>query len=188
MITEVVKPYALDQCKSNKNAFGPAFFDQHLLVVREYGLKLAPVLGADAEIVELAAYLHDLAAVGDITVIPKHHLLGADLARNLLAQQNYSSDRIERVARCIVAHTSPVRMDAGAPEEVCVSNADAISQIVRPVYWLNYVFGVRRFDFEAGRGWYRQRLDSNWSQLIPQARDLIEPEYRFARDLMSRAG
>ncbi len=187
-MVEMIREHVLIACKSDENAFGPAFFDQHLLVVREYGLKLAAVFSADAEIVELAAYMHDLAAIGDITLIPKHHLLGADVARGLLTEIHYPADRIERVARCITSHSAPVQIGAGAPEEVCVSNADAISQIVRPVYWLNYVFGIRRFDFETGRGWYRQRLDSNWNQLIPQARTLIEAEYQFARDLMSRAG
>jgi uncharacterized protein len=185
---ETIREHVLIACQSDENAFGPAFFEQHLLVVREYGLKLAAVFSADAEIVELAAYMHDLAAIGDITLIPKHHLLGADVARELLAEIHYPADRIERVARCIAAHSAPVQIGAGAAEEVCVSNADAMSQIVRPVYWLNYVFGVRRFDFEAGRGWYRQRLDSNWSQLIPQARAMIEPDYRFTHDLLNRAG
>jgi hypothetical protein len=188
MILDVVREHVLTACTSDENAFGPAFFEQHLQVVCEYGLKLAAVLNADAEIVELAAYMHDLAAIGDITVIPRHHLLGADLARELLPELRYPADRIERVARCIAGHSSPVQIGAGAAEEVCVSNADAISQIVRPVYWLHYAFGVRRFDFETGRGWYRQRVESNWSQLIPQAQAMIESDYRFARDLMSRAG
>lgn len=188
MIAETARQYVLDQCRSSRNAFGPAFFEQHLLVVREYGLKLAAVLDADAEIVELAAYLHDLAAIGDIAVIPKHHLLGADLARRVLQQHNYPPDRIERVARCITSHSAPVQIGNGAPEEVCLSNADAMSQIARPVYWLHYAFHVRQFGFETGLGWYRQRVDSNWSQLIPQARDMIEPEYRFARDLLTRPG
>jgi uncharacterized protein len=183
-ITETIREHVLDQCKSDRNAFGPAFFEQHLLVVLEYGRKLAVVSDADAEIVELAAYLHDLAAVGDITIIPRHHLLGADLARNVLEENNYPSERIERVARCITSHSAPVQVGGGLPEEVCVSNADAMSQIARPVYWLYYVFRVRQFDFETARAWYRQRVDSNWSQLIPQARDMIEQEYRLAKDLL----
>ena len=63
MITETVREYVLDACKGSSNAFGPAFFEQHLLVVREYSGRLAQALGAEAEIVELAAWLHDIAAV-----------------------------------------------------------------------------------------------------------------------------
>jgi uncharacterized protein len=184
MMIETARQYVLDRCGSDKNVFGPAFFEQHLLVVRAYALKLAAALGADAEIVELASYLHDLAAVGDISLIPEHHLLGADLAREFLRQHGCPSDRIEGVARCIASHSAPVQRGDGSPEEVCVSNADAMSQIVRPVYWLYYAFQVRRFDFETGRAWYRQRVDDNWNRLIPQARDTVEAEYRFTRDLL----
>lgn len=76
----------------------------------------------------------------------------------------------------------------GVTDRVCVSNADAMSQIARPVYWLSDAFRVRQFDFETGREWYRQRVDSNWSQLIQPARDMIEQEYRFTRDLLKLPG
>ncbi len=184
MILEVIRDQVLNRCRSDANAFGPAFFAEHLLVVREYGLKLAAVLGADAEIVELAAYLHDLAAIDDIAVIPRHHLLSADMAREVLQQHRYPPERIERVAQCIASHPAPVPIGAGTPEAVCVSHADAISQIVRPVYWLYYVFAVRHFEFEAARTWYRQRVESNWTQLIPPARNMIERQYQLARDLL----
>jgi uncharacterized protein len=186
-IVASIKEYVLSECRSSKNVFGPAFFEEHLLVVLEYGRRLAAVLDADAEIVELAAYLHDLAAIGDIALIPKHHLLGADLARQVLQRHNYPPARIERVAQCVASHSAPVQVGGGSPEEVCISNADAMSQIARPVYWLYYVFRVRQFDFETARTWYRQRVDSNWSQLIQPAKDMIEKEYRLAKDLLQES-
>jgi len=183
-VVDAAREYILGECRSSRNAFGPAFFGEHLLIVREYALRLAAILDADAEIVELAAYLHDMAAIADISVIPKHHILGAGLARSFLQEHKYPSERIERVAQCVASHSAPVQMGKGSPEEVCVSNADAMSQIARPVYWLYYVFRVRQFEFEAARTWYRQRVDSNWNQLIQPARDMIEKEIRLATDLL----
>ncbi len=184
MITEVVREYVLNECNNSRNAFGPAFFDRHLLVVREYGSLLAKTLGADAEIVELAAYLHDLAAVRDITTVSRHPMAGAEIARGILQEHGYPSERVERVARCIISHSSPVQVGGGLPEEVCLSNADAISQIVKPVYWLYYVFRVRQSGFTEGRDWLLRRVESNWTALIQPARDLIETEYRQARELL----
>jgi hypothetical protein len=60
-----------------------------------------------------------------------------------------------------------------------------MSQIARPIYWLYYAFRVRQFDFETARNWYRQRVENNWSQLIPQAKGLIEAEYRLSHDLLA---
>ncbi len=54
MITAAVREYVLKECSNGDNAFGPGFFDQHLAVVVEYAGRLAEVLGADPEIVELA--------------------------------------------------------------------------------------------------------------------------------------
>jgi len=45
--------------------------------VQEYGGLLAKTLDADTEIVELAAYLHDIAAVQNYTSLPRHPAVGA---------------------------------------------------------------------------------------------------------------
>lgn len=178
MITEAAREYVFNECNSSRNAFGPAFFDEHLSVVVEYAKQLAGILGADLEIVELAGWLHDLSAIQDFTALPKHPLLSAEIARKILQERGYPSERIERVATCIASHSAPVQIGSGLIEEVCVSNADAMSQIVKPAYWFYYVFRVRQFGFAEGRDWLRQRVETNWAALIPPARAIIEKQYR----------
>jgi uncharacterized protein len=184
MMVETIREYVRGECSSSKNAFEPVFFEQHLSVVTEYAKRLGGVLGADLEIIELAAWLHDLSAVQDITALPKHPGLSAEIARKLLGEKGYPPERIDRVARCIASHSVPVQVGGGLPEEVCVSNADAMSQIVKPSYWLYYVFRVRQFGFVEGRNWLRQRVETNWAALIPQAREIIENEYRLVRQAL----
>jgi uncharacterized protein len=185
MITEAVREYVFNECNSSKSAFGPAFFDHHLLVVREYSGLLAKALGADPEIVELAAYLHDIAAVQDITPLPKHPVLSAEIARKLLQEDGYPSERAERVAKCIMSHSAPMQIRGGPVEEVCLSNADTMSQIVKPVYWLYFAFRIRQLGFAEGREWLRQRVENNWAPLIPPARAIIEKEYSRTRELLT---
>jgi len=185
MIVEAIREYVAGSCMSGRNTFGPAFFEQHLLVVRGYGGLLAKALGADEKIVELAAYLHDIAAVQDITALPRHPVLSADVARKVLQENDYPAERIERVAQCIVFHAAPIRLGNGSLEEVCLSNADAMSQIIKPAYWLYYVFRVRQFGYAEGRDWLRQRVESNWAALIPPARAIIEKEYDRTRELLT---
>ncbi len=128
-----IRDFVCSQCQQNENIFGSSFFDQHLAVVAEYAGILAKRLGADGEIVELAAYLHDLSAVRDASTLPDHANSSAALARRLLTEHGRPQDLVERVARSIAAHSHPVPIGGGSPEEVCVSNADAIAQIVRPL-------------------------------------------------------
>ncbi|NLH42213.1 MAG: HD domain-containing protein [Planctomycetes bacterium] len=177
MIVDEIRDYVAGECKSGRNAFGPAFFDEHLSVVARYAVELGGTLGADLEIVELAAWMHDLSAVQDFAVLPKHAALSAEIARKMLQERGYPAERIERVAACIASHSTPIQIGSGLLEEVCVSNADAISQIVKPSYWHYYIFKVRGFGFTEGRDWLRQRVASHWVALIPEARSLIETQY-----------
>lgn len=184
MITETIREYVLAECNSDKDALGRAFFDQHLTVVVGYAKSLAGVLGADLEIVELAGWLHDIAAVRDIATLPKHPVLGAGIARSVLGQNSYPSDRIDRVARCILAHSVPVQIGRGMPEEVCLSNADAMSQITKPAYWLYFVFRIRQLGYDEGKAWLLRRVESNWAALVQPARDIIEKDYRRAKEVL----
>jgi uncharacterized protein len=184
MIIDVMKEYVAGECKSDRNAFSPAFFDEHLAVVAKYAVELGRTLGADLEIVELAAWMHDLSAVQDFAALPRHAALSAEIARKMLPERGYPAERIERVAACIASHSVPIQIGGGSLEEVCVSNADAISQIIKPSYWHYYIFKVRQFGFVEGRDWLRQRVASHWAALIPQARALIEREYAQVGDML----
>jgi hypothetical protein len=128
MITEAVREYTFNECNSSKNAFGPAFFEQHLSVVVEYEKRLGGTVGADLEIIDLAAWLHDLSAVQDFAALPKHPILSAEIARRVLQENHYPPERIERVPKCIVSHSSPIQLGGGTVEEVCLSNLCPIIQ------------------------------------------------------------
>jgi uncharacterized protein len=184
MILKAMREHVFSMCNSGKNAFGPAFFEEHLAVVVEYAKRLGQTLGADLEIVELAGWLHDIAAVHDIAALPRHPILSAEIARKVLQEHGYPPERSERVAKCIAAHSVPVQMGHGRPGEVCVSNADAMALIVKPAYWFYYVYHVRQLGFAEGRDWLRQRVESNWAAMIPPARSIIEQEYHQVRELL----
>jgi len=183
MITKIAHDHVSGLCRAKENLFGPLFFEEHIMVVAYYAKKLAELLGANAEIVELAAYLHDISAISDFKTLSEHPAIGAATAAEFLKLNGYPAAKIEKVKECIVSHSLPRAKGKGALEEVCVSNADAISQIIKPAYWLYYIFSVRKFDFEAGRDWYRARIESHRKAMIPEALSLIQDEYTLARTL-----
>jgi hypothetical protein len=80
-------------------------------------------------------------------------------------------------------HSKPIQIGDGPLEAVCVSNADAISQIIRPAYWTYYIFSVRKISFEQGREWYSLRIKENWDSLIQPAKDMIREEYDHMKAL-----
>lgn len=174
---ESIKAMTYDLCKSGDNRFGAAFYEQHILLNEKYAHRLADILNADKEILSLAAYLHDIAAISDFSTLSEHHLAGAEKAGKILRDKGYPEPVINKVKKCIETHSVPLALGEGSIEEVCFSNADAITQIVNPVYWLYYAFSVRSFSFDEGKRWYYERVTSHWNKLIEPAKDLIDAEY-----------
>jgi uncharacterized protein len=185
MTTNDVRDFAANECLKPGNLLSPAFFDQHILPVADFGRGLATQIGADCEIVEISAYLHDISAVQDIASMPVHNVDSARIAAELLTKGNYPPQSVERVQQCIRAHTVPLHLGEASLEEVCISNADAVAQIARLPYWLYFAFVVRKLGFSEGREWLRARVETNWNALIEPARRLIEKEYKLAHDCLN---
>jgi uncharacterized protein len=73
----------------------------HAFRVRDLSLHIAQVIGADAEVVQAAALLHDL---GHITGRAQHAQRGASLAADLLSNCGFPADKVRSVASCIERH------------------------------------------------------------------------------------
>lgn len=185
MIKELVKNYVHEECKKPNNMFGTGFFEEHVLIVADFSKRLAEKISADIEIVELSSYLHDIAAVQDIKALPTHSTLSAEAADKMLSSNGYDCERIEAVKRTIITHTTPLKLSEASPEEVCLSNADAMSQITKPAYWLYFVFSIRNLSYGDGCKWIRARVENNWKALIEPAKEMIEKEYLLVKELLS---
>jgi hypothetical protein len=107
----------------------------------------------------------------------------AEIAEKILEDKSFNSEKIETIKKCIITHSKPIQIGDGPLEAVCVSNADAISQIIRPVYWMYYIFSVRKMNFEQGREWYSLRIKENWDSLVQPAKDMIREEYDHMKAL-----
>ena len=73
---------------------------EHVKAVVATAIRLAELTGADREIVEAAAWLHDIAKVRG----EKHAITGAKVAVTLLVNTDFPSKKIKGVAKCIAEH------------------------------------------------------------------------------------
>lgn len=154
------------------------------MVVAGCALRMAPSLHADPEIVELAAYLHDLSAVYDPGTLPDHAKSSAGLAGRLLAERDYPAGKLAGVATAITLHSAPLQIGAAPPEAVCLSNADAVARILRPAYWLYFAFRIRNEPFEKGRRWLRALLEAQWRDMVEPAKDMVRSQFATVLDLL----
>lgn len=177
MIVNKVRQRVMETCKAKENLLTSAFFEEHLCVVARYGILLAEAMNADSEMVEVASYLHDLSAVRDFTTLAKHARESSIQAEALLTEYEYPGDKILTIKNAIGLHAQPLKLGAGSPEAICLSNADAIAQIVNPSYWLFFAFRIMSMNYENGRQWYLNKIKLNWQMLIPEARKVAEQKY-----------
>jgi HD superfamily phosphodiesterase len=184
MILETIAEYVRDASQKPDNALSPFFFNEHVVMVLSYAEQLCGGLQADHEVVSISAYLHDISAVIDIASLPKHNLDSAERAGLLLNELGYSPEGIREVKECIVRHVNPIKIGDASVEAVVLSNADAMSQIANPAYWLYFVFKIRTTSFEEGRAWYANKIESNWISLVEPAKILVHEKYLHVRDLL----
>ena len=99
-----MKKAALKEAKSKTGKKNPAFVYrwEHVKAVVSQARRLAKLVGADLEIVEAAAWLHDVKKFENGA---KHAELGAHFARELLPKTNFPKKKIEAVAHAITVHT-----------------------------------------------------------------------------------
>ena len=95
------------------------FWNEHVKLVVYYAIQTAQRHGADLEIVELGALLHDIALISNMGSRNEHHSHGAAISSEMLNKFGYDKDKTERVVKCVLNHRSS--KNAKSNEELCVA-------------------------------------------------------------------
>lgn len=174
-------------CAAPTNAFGYGIWSHHILSVLAFGKKLADVTGADLEIVELAALLHDYAGIKDVGLEPGHHRHGAALARELLTALGYPEARTERVAACILTHRASQKLKPETLEARVLASADGVAHIAQMPSLLHLAYVRKGLGVDEGAVWVRAKLGRSYRKLMPEAKMLIGERYEAALKILENA-
>lgn len=99
---------------------------EHVITVVNLAVRLAKLTGADRDIVEAAAWLHDIRK----ETRERHAQEGADYARRFLPQTNFPPEKIEEVARAIEQHVGLWRDEpVQCLEAMVLWDADKLAKI-----------------------------------------------------------
>jgi len=101
------------------------YFGEHIKFVVKYAKELAKEGGADEEICEISAWLHDIATLKD--EYEGHHIRGMEIARDFLRGLNYPEEKIQQVEHCILNHRGSKRGSPETKEAQIIIDADALS-------------------------------------------------------------
>lgn len=184
---KAVRAFVEAACRAETNRFGYGIWTHHILIVVRYGHELSALTEADAEIVELAALLHDYAGIKDVALEPQHHLHGADGARRLLGSLAYPPERTEHVAACILTHRARAGDAPGSLEARCLRSADALAHLTQVPSLLRLAYAEKGLSVDEGAAWVAAKLKRSYAKLMPEAVPLAEPHYRAALEVLKRS-
>ncbi len=174
-------------CASKKNKFQSRTWECHIMPVVNHSLKLGKLLKADLEVLELAAYLHDIASISNANYVKKHHTHGAQMAKQILGKLNYPENKINQVAKCILTHRGSVKTRRDTLEAKILASADAMSHFSKLVEMFYLAFKIHGYTTKQGVPWLKGKLERSWRKIMPAGRKLIKKDYEIARYLLNQA-
>lgn len=171
------------RCEQPSNFFGMGCY-YHIKAVADNAAMLAEYLGADKELVIIAAWLHDVASITDYNLYKEHHIHGAKMAKEILEKLGYDKEKIIRVQSCVLNHRGSVSVERLTAEELCVADADAISHFdsVPSLFYLAYV--ERKMSIEDGIAFVRGKLERSYNKLSNKSKELYSDKYQQVMSIL----
>jgi len=172
---------------SSENKYKDTFWQFHILAVVRHSLTLGKKLGADLEVLELSALLHDIAAVSDWKYIKLHHLHGAKMAKQILSNLKVPKGKIVKIEACILNHRGSVHGERKSLEEKILASADAMSHFTELADMMYLVYGIHKLKTKPGAVWLKNKLERSWKKIMPEGRKLIKDDYKIAFKVLNIA-
>lgn len=186
-LTQEVARVVERACAAPTNVFGYGIWTHHIREVVRLGKDLSAEFGADEEVVELAALLHDYASIKDKRLYAEHHVYGPLEAQDLLTSLDYPAEKIDAVKRCIAEHRGSVEGERTTPEARCLASADALAHIQNVPSLLLFAYVHKRLGIDDGATWVREKLLRSWGKLEPGLRERAKTQYEAALLTLSRS-
>lgn len=161
----------LDLCKGHKYDW-----EKHIKTVVRISKILAEKLGANVEVVEKAAWLHDVSKL--IGKPNKHHLTGAKQAAKILKQEGYDNEFIEKVKHCIKTHSSDKNHKPESLEAKILASADGLS------HFENFE-DLKVVAKNKEKGWLKEKLKKSWNKMILESKEYAKEHYPLIVEYMN---
>ena len=183
IIIEEVRRFVEEESKKPTAIQGYEPYLFHFIPVRDHAVQLAEKLGADIEVVEIAAWLHDVGSI--LYGRENHHITGAEIAENKLKELNYPAEKIKKVKLCILNHRGSVNNSRESVEEQIISDADTISNFENISGIFKAAFVYENLNQGEAKISVREKLQRKYEQLyLEESREIVKPKYEAAMLLL----
>jgi len=178
---EDIKKLVKEECQKETNIYGMSAY-RHFVAVVKYAKQLANKRKADEEIVEIAAWLHDIGSIKGNT--ENHHIVGAEFAGELLKKYNYPKNKIEAVQHCIMSRRGSQNIKRETLEAECLADADAMSHFDSIDALFRIALVDKKLNQEESRDFVFNKLTRSWNKLSPYSQKLFKSKYEAVKELL----
>lgn len=174
------------RCMLPTNAYGIGAWEHHIELVYKIAVQNCNLYDADKNIVALAALLHDVASVTNKDFTEEHHVIGAQIAEEILKEYNLSNDKLELIKKCILNHRGSRLVEKTTPEEICIADSDAMAHFYSVPSLLRMVYVEKGVDIDEGREFVFKKLERSYNKLSEKGKEIIKPYYEASKILLSK--
>jgi len=174
------REFVLSQCaqhKKNANYGHYDYWNDHIKRVVHHAVALATQTGADAEIVELDALLHDISMPAEYGERSEHNIYSAEMTEKLLMELNYPQHKINLVKNCVINHSGQNHHLRETPEERCVADADALAHFDRIPSLFSLAYSICGMGLEEGREYVREKLQGDYDGLSEESKRIYQAKF-----------
>jgi uncharacterized protein len=182
-IIEEIRKFVEEECEKPTSKYGYPPFHDHFVPTVKYAKELAKKLNADSEIVELAAWLHDIGSI--IYGRENHHITSSEIAVKKLRELGYPEEKIKLVKKCILNRRGSINNHKESVEEKIIADADAMSAYDDISCLFGAAFVCEDKSRETAKKSVKDKLENSWKKLsFQESKNLIKPKYEAAMLLL----
>ena len=164
-----------EQTKGTKDEYN--IYREHIQYVYKYVVMLSKDKNVDREVLELVALLHDISMTDMALDRSRHNEYGAEIAEQLLRENNYPEDKTQLVKRCILNHSKRRQQYRSTEEEQIIVDAEGLSHfdIVKTLYSLpSKVMGLSEEDSVR---FVQDKMTGDYNELSDDLKYLVKEKY-----------
>ncbi len=183
-LVETIRSEVLEEIEKYKNESEDHydFWNEHIKYVVSEALSLADEFGADKEIVELGALLHDIALIKKVGERKDHHINGEILAKAILSEHGYDGDKMARVLACVRNHRSS--KNANSIEEACVCDADILAHFDNIPMIFSNILSRSLGDLDAVRKILKESFEKDYNDLSEKTKIAFHNRYNLICEIV----
>lgn len=183
-IVKAIRNEVLEEIEKYKNESEDHydFWNEHIKYVVFEALSLADEFGADKEIVELGALLHDIALITKVGERKDHHINGEILAKELLMRRGYDAGKMAKVLACVRNHRSS--KNASSIEETCVCDADILAHFDNIPMIFSNILSRSSANLEGVRKNLKESLEKDYNDLSEKTKIAFCDRYNMICEIV----